>query len=46
MVNYNYGLKTPLHLGISEPLFYSDLVYKFKIIVGKPDFSDQLKKDN
>ena len=23
------------------PLFYGDLVYKFKIIVGKPKFSDQ-----
>ena len=30
--------------GISEPIFYGDLVYKFKRIVGKPNFSDQLKK--
>ena len=30
--------------GISEPVFYGDLVYKFKIIVGKPNFSDQFKK--
>ena len=29
---------------ISEPIFYSDLVYKFKRIVGKPYFSDQFKK--
>ena len=29
---------------ISEPIFYGDLVYKFKIIVGKPNFSDQFKK--
>ena len=29
---------------ISEPIFYGDLVYKFKRIVGKPNFSDQLKK--
>ena len=29
--------------GISEPVIYGDLVYKFKIIVGKPNFSDQLK---
>ena len=32
--------------GILEPVFYCDLVYKFKTIVGKPSFSDQfnLKK--
>ena len=29
---------------LSEPKFYSDLVYKFKRIVGKPNFSDQFKK--
>ena len=27
-----------------EPIFFSDLVYKFKRIVGKPNFSDQFKK--
>ena len=26
-----------------EPIFYGDLVYKFKRIVGKPNFSDQFK---
>ena len=26
------------------PIFYGDLVYKFKRIVGKPNFSDQFKK--
>ena len=36
--------KTLLQQGISEPLFYGDLVYKFKRIVGKPNFSDQFKK--
>ena len=30
--------------GISEPIFYGDLVYKFKRIVGKPNFRDQFKK--
>ena len=30
--------------GISEPVFYDDLVYKFKEIVGKPNFSDQFEK--
>ena len=36
--------KTLLHQGMSEPVFYGDLVYKFKRIVGKPNFSDQFKK--
>ena len=43
IVNYNIGLKTLLQQGISEPIFYGDLVYKFKQIVGKPYFSDQFK---
>ena len=30
--------------GISEPIFYGDLVYKFKRIDGKTSFSDQFKK--
>ena len=29
---------------LSEPEFYGDLVYKFKKIVGKADFSDQFRK--
>ena len=33
-----------LQQGISEPIFYGDLVYKFKPIVGKPNLSDQFKK--
>ena len=44
IVKYNIGLKTLLQQGISEPTFYGDLVYKFKRIVGKPNFSDQFKK--
>ena len=43
IVKYNIGLKTLLQQRISEPIFYGDLVYKFKQIVGKPNFSDQLK---
>ena len=43
-LQYNIGLKTLLQQGISEPIFYGDLVYKFKRIVGKPNFSDQFKK--
>ena len=44
IVKYNIGLKTLLQQGISEPIFYGDLVYKFKRIVGKANFSDQFKK--
>ena len=33
-----------LQQGISEPIFYGDLLYKFKRIVGKSNFSDQFKK--
>ena len=29
--------------GISEPVFYGDLVYKFKRIVRKSNYSDQFK---
>ena len=41
---FSVGLKTLLHQGLSEPEFYGDLVYKFKEIVGRADFSDQFKK--
>ena len=44
IVKYNIGLKTLLQQGISEPIFYGYLVYKFKRIVRKPNFSDQFKK--
>ena len=44
IVKHKIGLKTLLQQGISEPIFYGDLVYKFKRIVGKPNFSDQFKK--
>ena len=33
-----------MHQGRSEPEFYGDLIYKFKKIVGRADFSDQFKK--
>ena len=39
IVKYIIGLKTLLQQGISEPIIYSDLVYKFKRIAGKPNFS-------
>ena len=44
IVKYNIRLKTLLQQGISEPIFYGDLVYKFKPIVGRSNFSDQFKK--
>ena len=41
---FNVRLKTLLHQGLSEPEFYGDLVYKFKKIVGRADFSDKFRK--
>ena len=41
---FNVGLKTFLRHCLSEPEFYCDLVYKFKEIVGRTDFSDQFRK--
>ena len=38
---FNVGLKSLLHQGLSEPEFYGDLVYEFKKIMGRTDFSDQ-----
>ena len=40
---YNTGLRSLLQQGLSEPEFYGDLVYKFRNIVGKTEFSDQFK---
>ena len=40
----NVILKSLLHQGLSEPKFYGDLVYKFKKIMGRTDFSDQFQK--
>ena len=36
--------KKLLQQGISNPEFYGDLVYKFKIIIGNPNFSDIFKQ--
>ena len=41
---FNVELKTLLHQGLLEPEFYGDLVYKFKQIVARADFSDQFRK--
>ena len=41
---YNFGLKTLLFEGLSEPEFYGVLVYKFRKIIGKNDFPYHFKK--
>ena len=38
------SIKSLLHQGLSEPEFYGDLVYKFKMIMGRTGFSDQFRK--
>ena len=42
---YNTGLRSPLQQGLSEPKFYGDLVYQFRKIAGKTEFSAQFKKN-
>ena len=44
MSKYNVGLKTLLLQGLSEPELYVDLVYKFRKIVSKNDFTYHFKK--
>ena len=41
---FNVWLKTLLRKGLSEPEFYNDLVYKFKKLIGRNDFSCQFRK--
>ena len=41
---YSVSLKTLLQQGISEPDFYGDLVYRFRKIIGKSNFSEQFRK--
>ena len=41
---FNTGLKSFLKQDLLEPEFYGDLVYKFKKIVGRNDFSDQFRQ--
>ena len=43
---YNVSLKTLLQHGILEAEFYGDLVYRFRKIVGKSYFSEQIRKLN
>ena len=41
---YNVSLRKLLQQGISEPVFYGDLVYRIKKIMGKSNFSEQFRK--
>ena len=41
---YLVSLKKLLQQGISNPEFYGDLLYKFKKIIGNPNFSDLFKR--
>ena len=40
---FNVGLKSLLYQGLSEPESYGDLVYKFKNIMGRTEFSDEFR---
>ena len=41
---FNDGLKSLSREGLSAPVFYGDLVYKFKKLTGRNDFSFQFRK--
>ena len=41
---YHVSLKKLMQLGICSPEFYGDLVYKFKTIIGNPNFSNLFKR--
>ena len=43
-LNSTTDTKTLLQQSISVPIYYGDLFYKFKTIVGKQNFSDQFNK--
>ena len=41
---YHVSLKKLMQQGICNPEFYEDLVYKFKKIIGNPNFSNLFKR--
>ena len=41
---FSVGLKKLLREGLSEPESYGDLVYKFKKLIGRNDFTFQFRK--
>ena len=43
---FNVWLKTLLRECLSEPEFYCDLVYKFKNLIGRNNFSFQFRKNH
>ena len=43
-IAYTMNWLNLLHQGLSEPKFYDGLVYKFKNIMDRTDFSDQFRK--
>ena len=43
---YSVSLKTFLQQGVSEPEFCGDLMYRFRKIMGKSNFSEQFRKLN
>ena len=43
MEKYHVNLKKLTQQGICNPEFYGDLVYKFKKIIGNPNFSNRFK---
>ena len=42
--NFHVSLKKLMQQGICNPEFYGDLVYKFKKIIGNPNFSNLFKR--
>ena len=44
VAKYNVGLKTLILQGLSAPEFYGDLLFKFRKIIGRYDFSYHFKK--
>ena len=42
--NFKVGLKSLLKQGLSKPELHGDLVYKWRQIVSRADFSDQFRK--
>ena len=44
LIKYHVSLKKLMQQGICNPEFYVDLVYKFKKIIGNPNFSNLLKR--
>ena len=44
ILKFNVRLRSLLNLGISEPEFYGGLVYKFKNIMSRTDYSDLFRK--